>query len=149
MKDNFLFLRGPEGQLSLDISFLTAQNLSSSEKKIKYSSFIRLFQKSILGVSLGFVIRLAFVGIGFRVESFEKGFIKLKLGFSHFVFIKVPAYIQVSVPKKTLLVFKCSDEQLLKEYCSKICSFKVPDAYKGKGIVYKNQILVLKEGKKK
>jgi ribosomal protein L6P/L9E len=41
------------------------------------------------------------------------------------------------------------DDQHLKEFCAKICSFKSPDSYKGKGILYKNQIITLKEGKKK
>ena len=61
----------------------------------------------------------------------------------------VPFYITIFSPKKTLLVLKSFDQQLLKEFSSKICSFKIPDAYKGKGIIYKNQILKLKEGKKK
>ena len=92
---------------------------------------------------------MVFVGVGFRVESLETNFIKLKLGFSHFVFIKIPPYISVFSPKKTRLILKSIDEQLLKEFSSKICSFKLPDVYKGKGILYKNQILTLKEGKKK
>jgi large subunit ribosomal protein L6 len=132
-KQNLLFLKGPIGSVCLSISFFKNRTASLTSKKIKASSFYRLLQKAIVGVFLGFVVRLAFVGVGFRVESIENSFIKLKLGFSHFVFVKIPPYILV----------------LLKEFCSKICFFRVPDVYKGKGILYKNQQLTLKEGKKK
>jgi len=149
LKQNLLFLKGSGGYLCLDISFLTSKTLSLINKRMKFSSFFRLLQKSVVGVSLSFVIRLTFVGVGFRVESIKNNFIKLKLGFSHFVFIKIPFYVEVFVPQKTSLVLKSLDEQLLKEFCSKICFFRVPDVYKGKGILYKNETLILKEGKKK
>jgi large subunit ribosomal protein L6 len=103
----------------------------------------------LIGADLGFVVRLAFVGVGFRVESVENKVLKLKLGFSHFVFIKIPTYIELATPKKTLIVLKSTDDQLLNEFALKIRSFKLPDVYKGKGISFKNEILVLKEGKKK
>lgn len=149
VKDNLLFLKGPKGSSCLNIAFLNKKNLTSTTKKLLYSSFFRLFQKRLLGVCLKFVARLTFVGIGFRIESVENGFIKLKLGFSHLVFVPIPSYINAFVPKKTILVLECIDDQLLKEFCSKIKLLKSPDAYKGKGILYKNQTLVLKEGKKK
>jgi large subunit ribosomal protein L6 len=147
--NNILSVKGVLGNLYLNFSFLSQQNLTYTKRKMLYSSFFRSFQKALVGVNLGFITRLVFVGVGFRVEALEKDFIKLKLGFSHFVFIKIPKYMQVVSPKKTRLVLKSIDEQLLKEFSSKICSFKLPDSYKGKGILYKNQILVLKEGKKK
>jgi len=148
-KQNLLFLKGPMGSACLDTSFFKDRAVSLASKKVKASSFYRLLQKAIIGVLLGFVVRLAFVGVGFRVESIENNFIKLKLGFSHFVFVKIPPYIQVFSPQRTTLILKSLDEQLLKEFCSKICFFRVPDVYKGKGILYKNQQLTLKEGKKK
>jgi large subunit ribosomal protein L6 len=141
-------IRGPKGSLFLKLPN-QQQNISSSTKKALYPLFFRKFQKALVGVNLGYIVRLVFVGVGFRVESLETNFIKLKLGFSHFVFIKIPPYISVFSPKKTRLILKSIDEQLLKEFSSKICSFKLPDVYKGKGILYKNQILTLKEGKKK
>lgn len=149
LKQNLLFLIGPIGSVCLNISFFTKRTLSLATKRIKISSFFRLFQKAIVGVFLGFVVRLAFVGVGFRVESIENSFVKLKLGFSHFVFVKIPPHIEVFSPQKTTLILKSLDEQMLKEFCSTIRLFKIPDVYKGKGILYKNQQLTLKEGKKK
>ena len=113
-----------------------------------YSNKFQYFG-NLIGTSLSFVERLLFVGVGFRVESLDKNLIKLKLGFSHFIEVKIPKNIEVYSPKKTLLVVKSINHQHLKEFCSKICSFKIPDVYKGKGILYKHQIILLKEGKKK
>jgi large subunit ribosomal protein L6 len=145
LKKNKLFVKGNLGTSCLDVSFLNNPNLNISS----HSSFFRLFQKSIIGVSLGFVNSLSFSGVGFRLESLNDKFMKLKLGFSHFIILAIPPYIQVSSLKKTQIILKCLDEQLLNEFCSKIISFKYPDVYKGKGILYKNQVLFLKEGKKK
>jgi len=149
LNKNILSVTGRFGVIYLNIGFITTKYHSFIKLKQQYATFFRSFQKAIVGVNLGFVTRLTFVGVGFRVESIEKNFIKLKLGFSHFVFIKIPFYIKVCAPKKTLLVLKSVDKQLLKEFSSKIRSFKLPDIYRGKGILYKNQILRLKEGKKK
>jgi large subunit ribosomal protein L6 len=147
--DNHLFVNGPRGSICLDLSFLNQQNLLSATKKSKYSSFFRLFQKALIGVKLNYVVRLTFIGVGFRVESIENDFMKLKLGFSHLVYIRIPKHIKVFATKKTFLILECIDEHLLKEFSSKICSYKKPDIYKGKGILYKNQSIILKEGKKK
>jgi len=149
LNGKILSLEGPKGRIFLNVSFINQPNFSSTQKKASYSTFFRLFQKALVGVSLGFVVRLAFWGVGFRVESFLNNILKLKLGYSHFIYINIPDYIKIFSPKKTSLILKSFDEQLLKEFSSKICSFKTPDAYKGKGILYKNQILKLKEGKKK
>jgi large subunit ribosomal protein L6 len=149
LNGKILSLEGPKGRTFLNMSFITQQNLSFMQKKSLYSTFFRLFQKALVGVSLGFVVRLAFLGVGFRVESFVDNILKLKLGYSHFIYINIPFYIKIFSPKKTLLTLESFDEHLLKEFSSKICSFKIPDVYKGKGILYKNQILKLKEGKKK
>jgi|Transcript_9052 large subunit ribosomal protein L6 len=148
-KNNHLFVNGPKGSICLNISFLNQSNLNYSVKKIRYSSFLRLFKKALTDVRVNFVVSLTFVGVGFRIESVENNFINLKLGFSHLVRIRIPERIQVFTTKKTSLILQCIDEQLLKEFSSKIYSYKKPDIYKGKGILYKNQLITFKEGKKK
>jgi len=149
IKKNHLFVNGPQGSICLDLLFLNQQNLSFTAKKIKYSSFFRLFQKALIGVGLNFVVRLTFFGVGFRIESIENEFMKLNLGFSHLVYIKIPKHVKIFTTKKTSLILECIDDHLLNEFSSKICSYKKPDVYKGKGILYKNQSIILKEGKKK
>lgn len=143
-------LNNLQGRVFLHLSPVSKNSGLFTCKKGNYNStFFRLLQKAIIGVNLAFVTRLFFVGVGFRVESIENNVIKLKLGFSHFVYIKIPSYIKIFVPKKTRLIIKSCDHQILKEFSAKICSFKFPDVYKGKGILIKNQKLMLKEGKKK
>jgi ribosomal protein L6P/L9E len=143
-------LQNLQGRVFLNLLPMTKNSGLLICKKGNYNStFFRLLQKAIIGVNLAFVIRLLFVGVGFRVESIEKNVIKLKLGFSHFVYIKIPSFIKIFVPKKTRLIVKSCNHQILKEFSAKICSFKFPDVYKGKGILIKNQKLTLKEGKKK
>ena len=149
MNGNILAVGGRYGCLFLNMTFFIIKNLSFLKKKQLSSTFFRFLKHARIGVNLGFASRLTFVGVGFRVESIEKNFIKLKLGFSHFVFIKIPPHIKVFSPKKTFLVLRSVDKQLLKEFSCKVCSFKMPDIYKGKGILYKNQKLQLKAGKKK
>lgn len=150
IKSNLLFISGPYGLICLNIAFLKNKKLTTKNKKKFFLSFFRLFQKKLLGVCLKFVVSLTFVGVNSRLEGIENGFIKLKLGFSHFVFIQIPSYIKIfTSPKKNILVISCIDEMLLKAFCSKIRLLKLPDVYKGKGILYKNQVILLKEGKKK
>jgi len=139
LKDTILSIKGVQGLLSLN--FQNSVNTAFSR--------VRFFQQTLVGVHLGFVLRLAFVGVGFRVESLEQNFLKLKIGFSHLIFIKIPKNVSVVAPKKTLLVLKSLDKQVLYEFAARIRSYKLPDIYKGKGILLKNQIIRLKEGKKK
>jgi large subunit ribosomal protein L6 len=149
IKQNIIFVQKSQNSLCLNVAFLKQSNLTFIQKKMKYSLFFRLLQKLVIGVSLNFIVRLTFVGVGFRIESIDKNFIKLKLGFSHLIYIKIPFYIQTFMMKKTFLILKSVDDQLLKQFSSRIVSYKRPDIYKGKGILYKNQITFLKEGKKK
>jgi large subunit ribosomal protein L6 len=149
LKKSILFLKGPQGFVCLNIAFLKNSNLAIKEKRKNYFSFFRLFQKQLLGISLNFVIKLNLIGIGFRIESIENQIIKLKLGFSHQVFVIVPPYINVCAPKKTILILSSINEHFLKQFYSKLRLLKIPDIYKGKGILYKGQKLILKPGKKK
>jgi large subunit ribosomal protein L6 len=149
VKGSTLFLEGSQGFCCISISSLQSQNLIPVNKKANLSTFFRSLQKVLSGICLGFIVRLAFVGVGFRVESIKSGFLKLKLGYSHFVYIKIPVFVDVFTVKKTLLILKCTNEHLLKEFCARIRLSRLPDVYKGKGILYKNQNLTLKEGKKK
>lgn len=145
---NILKISSTKGCLYLNVLFLAKKHLIFTKKGLLIT-FFRLFQQAIIGLNLGFTTNLIFRGVGFRVEMLDKNFLKLKLGFSHFVFFKIPKQIQIFSPKKTRLILKGFNRQFLNQFSAKICSFKFPDAYKGKGILVKNQILYLKKGKKK
>lgn len=135
-----LIVKGTKGNLSLvNLKFL----------KLNKSLFYRLIQKAIIGVSFGFIKQLVFVGVGYRVESITSDSLTLKLGYSHLVTIKVPESIAVHSPKRTVLILKSFNSQFLNEFVAHIRSQKFPDVYKGKGILLKNEVLSLKDGKKK
>lgn len=106
-------------------------------------------KSQLVGQSINYCFRLHFIGVGYRVESIENKVIKIKLGFSHFIFVKVPSEIITASPKKTSLILRSSNFFVLKSFLSEICQIHRVDPYKGKGIRLKNQFISLKEGKKK
>lgn len=135
-----LIVKGPKGNLAfVNLKFL------KTDKPL----FYRLIQKAIIGVSFGFIKQLVFVGVGYRVESVTTETLSLKLGYSHLVRIKIPKLITIYSPKRTILILKSLNSQFLNEFVSQIRSQKFPDIYKGKGILLKNEVLSLKDGKKK
>jgi len=113
------------------------------------NTYYRILQHKIFGEYLSYVVRLRFVGVGFRVEAVSDGIVTLKLGYSHLLNIKLPRSIEVVSPKRTALVLRSSDLQYLKKYVNLLCSLKKRDSYKGKGIYKKNEKFFLKVGKKK
>ena len=121
-----------------------------SKLNIKKEKFLfSVLKKKIVGQSIGYVVRLIFNGVGYRVESLTDETIKIKLGFSHFIFIKLPHLIYAVSPKKTTLILKSENLFILKSFVAKLRQLGPVDCYKGKGILLKNEILSLKEGKKK
>jgi len=140
IKGNSLILKGSEGTF-------TIKNIGLLKKN--KTLFYRLLQKGIVGISFGYINRLLFVGVGYRVENLTDDTITLKLGYSHLVSIKIPESIQVYSPKKSTLILKSSDSQKLNLFTSHIRSYRFPDVYKGKGILFKNEVIRLKSGKNK
>jgi large subunit ribosomal protein L6 len=140
IKDNSLVIKGSGGTFIL-------KNINSLKKN--KTLFYRLVQKGIVGISFGYINRLLFVGVGYRVENLTDKIITLKLGYSHLVSIKIPESIKVYSPKKNTLILKSFDSQKLNLFTSRIRSYRFPDVYKGKGILFKNEIIRLKSGKNK
>ncbi|WWO96249.1 MAG: 50S ribosomal protein L6 [Candidatus Dasytiphilus stammeri] len=107
-----------------------------------------LIKIMIVGVTEGFEKRLQLVGIGYR--AFMKGkILNLALGFSHLIEYKIPSGITVECPSPTEIILKGIDKQLIGQTAANIYCYKKPDPYKGKGIRYINQVIRLKEAKKK
>jgi len=140
LKDNSLTVKGSEGNFTL-------KNVDSLKQN--KTLFYRLLQKGIIGVNFGYINRLVFVGVGYRVESLTDNFITLKLGYSHLITIKIPASIKAYSPKKSSLILKSFDSQKLNLFTARIRSYRFPDVYKGKGILFKNEKIRLKSGKNK
>ena len=155
--NNILQIQGPLGktqlQLSTDIFIKINKNfLLISTKKNKKKSFLNLFyaliKQKIKGVNQGFKKKIYLKGIGFKFEI-NQNFLTLKLGYSHLIIIEIPIEIKLIVTKSIYLILSSFDYQKLTQFISFIKKKKKIDSYKGKGILYQNEIIKLKEGKKK
>jgi large subunit ribosomal protein L6 len=102
----------------------------------------------IAGVHKGFERKLELVGVGYRAQA-QGNKLNLTLGFSHPVVYAVPAGISIETPSQTEIVIKGTDKQQLGQVAAEIRRFRPPEPYKGKGVRYANERVVLKEAKKK
>jgi large subunit ribosomal protein L6 len=105
-----------------------------------------LINNMVIGVSQGFAKNLDINGIGYKALK-QGNKLVLSLGYSHPVEMIEPAGITIEVPAPNKIVVKGADKQLVGETAAKIRSYRLPDAYKGKGVKYDFEVLKLKEGK--
>lgn len=123
---------------------------SVSSKISLYKNINQYGIKSLLlGPNINFVSKLRFEGIGIRIDSVKDGLLIMRLGFSHLVQLKIPASIAVFSPNKTTLVLSCENHLTLTQFIATIKSKKSLNSYKGFGIRGFNEVLNLKEFKKK
>jgi len=102
----------------------------------------------VRGVSQGFEKKLELVGVGYRAQAQGKK-LNLTLGFSHPLDFPVPQGITIETPSQTEILIKGIDRQQVGQVAAVIRGYRPPDAYKGKGVRYSNEVIVLKEAKKK
>jgi large subunit ribosomal protein L6 len=102
----------------------------------------------VTGVTKGFEKRLALVGVGFRAQAQGES-LSLSLGFSHPVVHKMPKGIKVATPTQTEIVISGVDKQLVGQVAAEVRAYRPPEPYKGKGVRYRDEVIVLKETKKK
>ena len=100
------------------------------------------------GVTKGFEKKLSLVGVGFRAAA-NGSTLNLQIGFSHPVTKEMPQGIQVACPTQTEIVIKGSDRQVVGQIAAEVRAFRPPEPYKGKGIRYVGEKVVIKETKKK
>ena len=100
------------------------------------------------GVTKGFEKRLALVGVGFRAAAAGSK-LNLQIGFSHPVSKEMPAGVKVECPTQTEIVIKGSDRQAVGQVAAEVRALRPPEPYKGKGIRYLGEKVVIKETKKK
>ena len=105
-----------------------------------------LINNMLIGVSEQFLITLQLQGVGYRANVQGKSLI-LNLGFSHPVNIDIPDGITVEVVQNTIINIKACDKEQLGLFAAKVRSWRPPEPYKGKGILYKNEQILRKAGK--
>ncbi len=107
-----------------------------------------LLANMINGVSKGFEKKLSLVGVGFRAQAVGSK-LNLQIGFSHPVGKEMPAGIKVECPTQTEILIKGADRQVVGQIAAEVRAIRPPEPYKGKGIRYADERVVLKETKKK
>ncbi len=102
----------------------------------------------VTGVTKGFERKLQLVGVGYRAQA-QGDVLNLSLGFSHPVAHKMPAGIKVECPTQTEILIKGSDKQMVGQVAAEVRAYRKPEPYKGKGVRYADEVVVIKETKKK
>lgn len=107
-----------------------------------------LVSNMVTGVSKGFERKLTLVGVGYRAQA-QGDKLNLSLGFSHPVVHQMPAGVKVETPSQTEIVIKGTDKQQVGQVAAEVRAYRAPEPYKGKGVRYADEVVVLKETKKK
>ncbi|HWH49355.1 MAG TPA: 50S ribosomal protein L6 [Burkholderiales bacterium] len=107
-----------------------------------------LVANMVQGVTKGFERKLTLVGVGYRAQA-QGDKLNLTLGFSHPVVHKMPKGIKVETPQQTEIVIKGIDKQAVGQVAADVRGYRPPEPYKGKGVRYADERVVLKETKKK
>ena len=107
-----------------------------------------LLNSMTIGVTTGFERKLKLVGVGYRAAA-QGQKLNLTLGFSHPVVYAVPKGVSVETPSQTEIVLKSTDKQKVGQVAAEIRAYRPPEPYKGKGVRYEDERVILKEAKKK
>ncbi|HZV55591.1 MAG TPA: 50S ribosomal protein L6 [Rhodocyclaceae bacterium] len=107
-----------------------------------------LVANMVSGVTRGFEKKLALVGVGYKAQA-QGAKLNLSLGFSHPVVHDMPNGIKVETPTQTEIIIRGIDKQLVGQVAAEIRAYRSPEPYKGKGVRYADEVVVIKETKKK
>ncbi|MFM8882184.1 MAG: 50S ribosomal protein L6 [Betaproteobacteria bacterium] len=152
-------VKGALGTLSLRINplvrlvregdelFSRAVN-ESKESGAMSGTFRMLVANMIHGVSKGWEKKLNLVGVGYRAQA-QGSSLNLSLGFSHPVVYQLPAGIKAETPTQTEILIKGADRQRVGQVAAEVRAYRPPEPYKGKGVRYADEVVVIKETKKK
>jgi large subunit ribosomal protein L6 len=122
---------------------------NASKQANAMSGTIRaLLANMVLGVSKGFEKKLTLLGVGYRAQAAGET-LNLNVGYSHPISYKVPKGIKVETPTQTEILVKGIDKQQVGQVAAELRAFRPPEPYKGKGVRYADEVVVIKETKKK
>ena len=168
-EQNFIILIGPLGrkiflktQLKLyiannNIIYVTKVpilNLKDNRKKTLLSlcgTIVAYLKQIILEISVKITKKIKLIGVGYRVfpiELMQSHILMFRLGYSHSIYYKIPQNIQILPIKSVYIYFFGSSYYSVTQAAANIRLYKSPEPYKGKGILYDNEKIILKEGKK-
>jgi ribosomal protein L6 len=164
-EENVITVKGPKGELcqKIDSSIKVINAEGQLTFEIDENSFVNYKQKQsfhglyrslvnnmVVGVSEGYKKELELVGVGYRVSN-QGNLLELSLGYTHPIFLQLPDEVKVETKSERnqnpLIIIESADKQLLGQICAKIRSFRKPEPYKGKGVLFKGEIIRRKSGK--
>lgn len=151
--------KGPKGSSDLDVhgtvavvvedNQLKVSGNSTEKKTVAMAGTMRsLLNNLVTGVNEGFTKKLELRGVGYRAQA-QGNKLNLTLGFSHPVVHDVPDGVTVETPSQTEVVVTGIDKQAVGQVAADIRSYRPPEPYKGKGVRYVDEYVLMKEAKKK
>lgn len=149
-------VKGPKGTLHLakpagvdvNVDGTTLTMKAETADNVALAGTVRtILANMAVGVSEGFQRKLELQGVGYRASMQGKD-LNLSLGFSHPTVYVAPEGITLETPTQTEILVKGSDKQLVGEVAAKIRAFRPPEPYKGKGVRYSGEKVIMKEAKK-
>ena len=139
----------PLVRIERDGESLTFAAADESREAVALSGTFRaLVANMVQGVSKGFERKLTLVGTGYRAQA-QGANLNLSLGFSHPVVYQVPDGVKAETPTQTEIVIKGADRQRVGQVAAEIRGYRPPEPYQGKGVRYSDEVVALKEVKKK
>jgi large subunit ribosomal protein L6 len=122
---------------------------NDSQQSTAMSGTLRaLVANMVTGVTTGFQKKLTLVGVGYRAQA-QGDKLNLTLGFSHPVVHQMPQGVKCETPTQTEILIKGSDKQAVGQVAAEVRAYRSPEPYKGKGVRYADEVVVIKETKKK
>ena len=165
MSNNVVTVKGPKGELSQYVDPSIKVNIADGEvvmeidenspvnykqKQAFHGLYRSLVNNMVVGVSVGYKKELELVGVGYR-DSNQGNIIEFTLGYTHPIFIQLPNVIKVETKSERnqnpQIILESCDKALLGLVCAKIRSFRKPEPYKGKGVLFKGEVIRRKSGK--
>lgn len=158
---NTVTVKGPKGELNETVhsdikvavedgNIIVTRPSDDREHRAQHGLVRALIHNMVVGVSEGYKKEMELVGVGYRANATGQ-VLDLSLGFSHAIYIKLPAEIKVEAKsernKNPLITLESADKQLLGQVCAKIRSLRKPEPYKGKGIKFVGEVIRRKSGK--
>jgi len=152
-------VKGPLGSLSQSLNGLVkienkggtlsfAAANDSREANAMYGTLRALVNNMVNGVTKGFEKKLNLVGVGYRAQA-QGDKLNLSLGFSHPVVHQMPSGVKCETPTQTEILIKGIDRQRVGQVAAEVRAYRSPEPYKGKGVRYSDEVVVIKETKKK
>jgi len=159
MGTDTITVKGPQGTLTQAVNPLVtitregaelkfAAANESREARAMSGTFRALVANMVHGVSKGFERKLNLVGVGYRAQA-QGASLNLSLGFSHPVVHAMPEGVKCETPTQTEILIKGADKQKVGQVAAEVRAYKSPEPYKGKGVRYADEVVVIKETKKK